>query len=141
MKHLKTFNSFKINEDYGKNVSKAISIYKQQLDQEKLAKIKNLAAMLNLDIQEGSIYVESQYEDYEGWEKTLDQLRDLLNEIDVDTIYYCYDTDEVTTTNPENRSNNDDDDDEEIVDDFSDWTEIESSDVKKALIGAVSEYI
>lgn len=143
MKHLKTYNSFKLNEDYGKNVAKAISIYKQQLDQEKLAKIKKLAAMLNLDIQEGSEYASSQYEEYEGWETTIDQLRDLLNELDVDTIYYCYDTDEVTTTNPENRTSNssDDEEDEEFVDDFSDWTEIDSEAVKKALIGAVSEYI
>jgi hypothetical protein len=138
MKHLKTYNSFKLNEDYGKNVAKAISIYKQQLDQEKLAKIKKLSAMLNLDIQEGSEYASSQYEEYEGWETTIDQLRDLLNELDVDTIYYCYDTDEVITTHPENRSN---EDDEDIVDDFSDWTEIDSEAVKKTLIGVVSEYI
>jgi hypothetical protein len=140
MKHLKTFNSFKLNEDYGKNVAKAISIYKQQLDQEKLAKIKKLAAMLNLDLQEGGVYASSQYEEYEGWETTIDQLRDLLNDIDVDTIYYCYDTDEVTTTSPENRSN-DNEDDEEFVEDLSDWTEIDAEAIKKALIGAVSEYI
>jgi hypothetical protein len=140
MKHLKTYNTFKLNEDYSKNVVKAISIYKEQLDQEKLVKIKKLAAMLNLDIQEGGVYASSQYEDYKGWDKTLAELRDLLDELDVDTIYYCYDTDEVTTTNPENRSSNDDED-EDIVDDFSDWTEIDSEDVKKSLIGAVSEYI
>jgi hypothetical protein len=140
MKHLKTYNSFKLNEDYNKNVAKAISIYKQQLDQDKLAKIRKLAAMLNLDIEEGGVYASSQYEEYEGWDITLNQLRDLLDELDVDTIYYCYDTDEVTTTHPEN-GNNDNDDEEEIVDDLSDWTEIESDDVKKALIGKVSEYI
>jgi len=130
MKHLKLFEEHSKVYESRNTISNAILHYKQTLDKEKMAEVSKLKSMLNLDIQEGPAYAASQYDDYEGWDKTLDKLRDLVNELDLSDIYYCDDTDEVTTTSPE--------EDEESG--FS-WMLIDASDVKKGLLGAVSEYV
>lgn len=129
MKHLKLYEEFNfLNEN--KHTEKAVQIYAETLDKEKLAKVKELKTMLNTDIREGGIYASSQFEDYKGFDKTLDELRDLLDELNIYDIYYCYDTDEVTTSEPEG----------EDAEGFT-WYQIDSSDVKKALVGLVAEYL
>lgn len=129
MKYLKLFEDFNsLNEN--KYTEKAVQIYSGTLDKEKLAKVRELKTMLNTDLREGDIYTKSQFEDYKGFDKTLDELRDLLDELNIYDIYYCYDTDEVTTSEPEG----------EDAEGFT-WYQIDSSDVKKALVGLVAEYL
>ena len=122
MKHLKLFEDFNsLNEN--KYAKKAVEIFSETLDKEKLEKVKKLKTMLNTDLREGDIYAESQFEDYKGFDKTLDEL-------DIYDLYYCYDTDEVITTEPEG----------EDAEGFT-WYKIDSSDVKNELVGLVAEYL
>lgn len=116
------------NEGYNDVTKDATKAYKKTLNKDLLISAKHLANMLNLSLDEGDIYAKSQYDDYQGYVKTKDAFNDLIDELNIDDFYYCYDTDEITSSEPESDG------------DFE-WYTIEKDTILKALFGKIINYL
>lgn len=127
------YNDSRLNKDIAnesRNNKKAIVEYGKTLSSEILTKAKGVAKMLNLDLREGDIYTKSQYPDYTNFKEYKDKLESYIDELDIYDFYYCYETDEILTSEPSG----------EDAEGFQ-WTLIDKDEIIKELFGEIAEYL
>lgn len=125
----KSFLDF-VNEKLNNHGKKAIVEYEKTLNADILANAKETAKMLNLDLREGDIYTNSQYPDYTNFKEYKDKLESYIDELDIYDFYYCYETDEILTSEPSG----------EDAEGFQ-WTLIDKDEIIKELFGEIAEYL
>ena len=130
MAHInKSFKNF-VNENSSKHSKKAVDEYKKTLNSEILTNAMNVAKMLNLDLREGDIYTKSQFPEYTNFKEYKNKLESYIDDLDIYDIYYCYDTDEVLTSEPTEEENN-----------GLSWSLIDREYIIKELFGEIASYL
>ena len=130
MAHInKSFKNF-VNENSSKHSKKAVDEYKKTLNSEILTNAMNVAKILNLDLREGDIYTKSQFPEYTNFKEYKNKLESYIDDLDIYDIYYCYDTDEVLTSEPTEEENN-----------GLSWSLIDREYIIKELFGEIASYL